>query len=139
MPSTLGTATPDVVGWVGVGVGDGDGEPVETTMFTVEPLSTFSSAAGSWLMTDPAGTVVLVCCVTVPSLRPAAVIALVASVCVMLVRSGTVACGLPLLTQYVTVSPRFSSVSAAGSCLNTCPPRRRRTCPSAGRPPVRSC
>ena len=64
------------------------------------PLSTFVPAAGSWLMTDPAGTVVLVACVTVPSLRPAPASAVSASAWVRLLRSGTVACGLPVLTQY---------------------------------------
>ena len=71
MPYKLGTATPLVVGLVvGVGVAVGDGEPVDTTMLTELPLSTFSLAAGSWRMTWPAGTVVLVSLVGVPSFRP---------------------------------------------------------------------
>ena len=46
MPNTLGTETPLALG-VGVGVGVGDGEPVETTMLTADPLSTFWPAGGS--------------------------------------------------------------------------------------------
>ena len=38
---TLGTATPDADG-----VGDGDGVPLETTMFTAEPLTTLVPASG---------------------------------------------------------------------------------------------
>ena len=50
-------------------------------------------------MTAPAGTVSLVSGVTLPSSSPASASAASASACVRLVRSGTVACGLPLLTQ----------------------------------------
>src|SRR5665647_2759378 len=68
MPYTLGMVTVDVVG---LGDGDGDGEPLDTTMFTADPLVTLTPAAGSWRMTSPLGTVVLGSGVTAPSSRPA--------------------------------------------------------------------
>ncbi len=58
---------------VGVGVAVGVGVPDETTMVTVAPLSTLSPAAGSWLMTEPAGTVVLVSVVADHEHEPGAV------------------------------------------------------------------
>jgi hypothetical protein len=49
--------------------------PLETTRFTAEPLVTLAPVAGLWLITSPAATVLLDCIVTVPTVRPAAVIA----------------------------------------------------------------
>src|SRR5689334_4744720 len=56
-PTTLGTVT--------------GGRPLETTRLTAEPTSTVAAAAGSWLMTTPTGTVLLLCCVITPATRPA--------------------------------------------------------------------
>ncbi len=67
-PTTFGTVT--------------SGGPLLTTRFTAEPATTFVPAAGVWLITVPAGTVGLDCVVTVPSARPAVVIAVVAAACV---------------------------------------------------------
>ena len=46
-------------------------------------------AAGFWLMTLPDATVLLDCCVTPPTVRPAPVMALVAAACVMPATFGT--------------------------------------------------
>ncbi len=77
----------------------GAGGPLETTKLTFEPFSTLVPAGGSCRITNPAGTVVLISEVTAPSLSFAAAIASSAATGVMFVRSGTVACGSPLLTQ----------------------------------------
>src|ERR1051326_7200257 len=55
-PTTFGTVT--------------GGGPLETTRFIAVPTSTVSPSSGSWLITMPAGTVVLVCCVIVPTTSP---------------------------------------------------------------------
>ncbi|HTV97886.1 MAG TPA: hypothetical protein VME42_17955 [Steroidobacteraceae bacterium] len=47
--------------------------------FTAEPLATLVPPAGLWLMTLPAATVLLDSMVTVPTTRPAPVIALLAA------------------------------------------------------------
>ena len=56
-PTTSGTAT--------------CGTPLDTTSATALPVSTCAPAAGDWLMIEPAGTVVLACVVTAPTVRPA--------------------------------------------------------------------
>src|SRR4051794_14297366 len=80
-PTTFGTAT--------------CGGPDETTRETALPLATCVAAAGVWLMTDPDGTVVLDAVVTVPTTRPAFVIAVVAAACVRPTTFGTATCGGP--------------------------------------------
>jgi hypothetical protein len=65
------------------------GSPLETTRFTAEPGATLAPAAGLSVITFPAVTVLLDCCVTVPTTRPAPVIAVVASACVMPTTPGT--------------------------------------------------
>src|SRR4051794_38539835 len=65
------------------------GGPDETTSATVLPLATCAPAAGFWLMTAPAATVVLVAVVTAPSVRPAPAIALDAAACVSPTTFGT--------------------------------------------------
>src|SRR5690242_1035738 len=72
-------------------------------------------------MTDPLGTVVLVALVTVPTIKPAAVIAAVAAVCVWLTTSGTGTCGGPLETTRSTALPTTTEVPAAGDSLITDP------------------
>src|SRR5947208_1891375 len=67
-PTTFGTAT-----------GVGGGAPLETTRLTAAPLATLVPAAGLSVITLPEATVVLDCCVTVPAVRPAPVMALVRS------------------------------------------------------------
>ena len=62
-------------------------------------------AAGVWLITDPAGTVVLDAVVTVPTVRPAPVIAVVAAACVRPTTLGTATCGRPDETTSATALP----------------------------------
>jgi hypothetical protein len=53
--------------------------PVDTTRATAEPFATLVPAAGLSLMTLPELTVLLDCMLTVPTVRPAPVIAVVAA------------------------------------------------------------
>jgi hypothetical protein len=76
-PTTFGTAT--------------CGGPDDTTRSTSLPAETCVPDSGDWLITEPAATVVLDCVVTVPTTRPALVIAVVAAACVRPTTSGTVA------------------------------------------------
>jgi len=64
--------------------------PVDTTSATAEVAATLVPAAGFWLITLPAGTVVLDCCETVPSASPAPAIAVVAAASVRLTTFGTI-------------------------------------------------
>src|SRR5256714_224163 len=65
------------------------GEPLETTRLTAEPLATLVPAVGLSLMPLPAATVLLDCCVTAPTMRPAPVMALVAAACIWPTTFGT--------------------------------------------------
>jgi hypothetical protein len=58
-------------------------------MLTAEPLATLAAAAGLSLMTLPEATVALACIVTVPSVRPAPVMAVVAAAWVLPTTFGT--------------------------------------------------
>src|SRR4029078_11502830 len=107
MPTTLGTAT--------------CGRPEETTSDTALPTLTCVALIGDWLMTDPAGTVVLVAVVTVPTTRPAFVIAVVAAVCVRPTTLGTATCGRPEETTSETALPVFTCVPLSGVWLMTEP------------------
>ena len=71
-------------------------------------------AAGFWLITDPAGTVVLDAVVTAPSVRPALVIAVVAAACVWPTTFGVATCGSPVETTSATALPVATCVPAAG-------------------------
>jgi hypothetical protein len=68
--------------------------PLLTVRFTAEPVATIEAATGLSLMTVPEATVELLCIVTVPTTRPAPVMALVAAVCVIPVKFGTATCDL---------------------------------------------
>ena len=65
-------------------------------------------------MTEPAGTVVLEAVVTVPTVNPAVVIALVAAVCVSETTSGTATIGGPDDTTSATALPTTTWVPAVG-------------------------
>ena len=103
MPTTFGTDT----------------LPLETTRFTAEPASTAVPADGLSLMTLPEGTVVLDCVVTVPTVSPAAVIALLAAAWVLPTTFGTDT--LPLETTRFTAAPGDSALPAVGLSLMTLP------------------
>ena len=93
--TTFGTA-------IGPGAGAG---PVETTRFTADPAATPMPAAGFWLITRPAATVALDCCVTAPTTSPAPVIAVLAAACAWFTTFGTV-------TGPVVTSHRVNRASA---------------------------
>ena len=84
------------------------------TRLTALPAATDVPAAGLSLMTDPAGTVALDAVVTVPTVRPAAVIALVAAACVRPTTFGTLTGAGPDDTTRFTALPAATDVRAAG-------------------------
>src|SRR5262249_52054261 len=106
-PTTFGTAT--------------CGGPDGTTSATALLITTCVPAVGFWLITDPAGTVVLDCVVTVPSVRFAPVIAVDAAVCVRPTTFGTATCGGPEETTSATALLMTTCVPAVGFWLITDP------------------
>src|SRR4051812_36221209 len=106
-PTTFGTAT--------------CGRPDETTSATALPTLTCVAAVGFWLITDPDGTVVLDAVVTVPTTRPAPVIAVVAPACVRPTTLGTATCGGPDETTSATALPAATCDPAIGVWLMTTP------------------
>src|SRR6185295_11854917 len=90
------------------------GGPDETTCATALPTFTCVAAVGFSLMPHPDGTVVLDAVVTVPTVRPAVVIADVAAVCVRPTTFGTATCAGPDETTSATALPTFTCVAAAG-------------------------
>src|SRR5204862_8103352 len=108
----------------GGGGGGGGVAPLETTRLTAEALATLVPAAGLSLITLPEATVVLDCCVTVPAVRPALVMALVAAACVWPTTFGTatwVGGGAPLETTRPTAAPRVTLRPSPGRSLITLP------------------
>src|SRR4029077_14401665 len=106
-PVTLGTAT--------------CGKPEETTSATALPTLTCVPATGVWLITDPAGSVVLVAVVIAPTVRFAPVIAEDAAAWVRPVTLGTATCGKPEETTSATALPTLTCVPATGVWLITEP------------------
>src|ERR1019366_3188787 len=106
-PTTFGTAT---------GAG-----PVEITRFTADPRATSVPATGLSLITLPDATVPLAAVVTVPTTRPAPVIAVAAAACVCPTTFGTATCAGPVETTRFTADPRATSVPATGLSLITLP------------------
>jgi len=107
IPTTFGTIT---------GAG-----PLETTRLTAEPALTDVPATGLSLITLPDGTVPLAAVVTVPTTRPAFVIAVVAAACVIPTTFGTVTGAGPLETTRLIADPAFTNVPATGLSLITLP------------------
>ena len=99
-PTTLGTAT--------------CGGPEEATSATALPAVTCVPAAGDWLITEPAGTVVLLAVVTRPTRNPALLNAVVAAVCVKPTTDGTVTGGAPDETSRATALPLVTCAPPAG-------------------------
>jgi hypothetical protein len=95
--------------------------PVEMTNATAEPSATLVAAAGVSLMTFPLVTVALDACVTVPTVKPALVRAVVAADCVSPTTFGTLTGGGPLETTSATAAPFATLVAAAGLSLMTAP------------------
>src|ERR671923_54652 len=99
-PTTCGTAT--------------CGSPDETTRATALPTVTDTPASGDWLITDPAGTVMLDAVVIAPTVRFAPVIAVVAAACVSPTTCGTATCGRPDETTSATALPTITDTPASG-------------------------
>src|SRR5205807_9388485 len=98
--------------------------PGETTRSTAEPLAESAPAAGFWLITMPDANVVLDCCVTAPTVRAAALMALVAAASVSPTTFGTatgVGAGAPLETTRSEERRVATRVPAAGLWLITLP------------------
>src|SRR5205085_10622714 len=95
--------------------------PLETASLTPEPLATLVPAGGPALMTLPAVTVLLDCIVTVPRVRPAPVMALVAADCVWPTTFGTAICAGPLETTRLTGEPLATPARRASVLLMTLP------------------
>ncbi len=95
--------------------------PLDTTRFTDEPVFTLVPAVGFSLMTLPDATVLLACVVTVPTTKPAVVIAVLAALCVSPTTFGTLTCAGPLDTTRFTDEPVFTLVPAVGFSLMTLP------------------
>ena len=106
-PTTLGTVTLH--------------GPLETTSATALPNCACVPAAGVWLITNPAATVLLHCWVAVPVTRPAPVSAVPAAVCVWPTTLGTVTLHGPVETTKATALPDCTWASAAGFWLITSP------------------
>jgi hypothetical protein len=106
-PTTLGTVT---------GAG-----PDDTVRFTAEPASTLAPPGGLWLITSPEGTVELDAVVTVPTVRPAPVIAVDAADCVSPTTLGTVTGAGPEDTVRFTAEPGATLAPALGLSLITLP------------------
>src|SRR3954453_7968512 len=74
------------------------GRPEEITRATALPTTTSAPAAGFWLITEPAGTVMLDAVVTVPRTSCAPVIAADAASCIRPTTPGALTCGKPVDT-----------------------------------------
>src|ERR1700739_3353727 len=96
----------------------GTDTPLETTSASALPRLTYVPAVGLSLITLPTVTVVLAAVVTVPSVRPAEVIDVVAAAWVDPTTFGT---DTPLETTSATALPPFPDVPAVGLSLITLP------------------
>src|SRR3954469_2132960 len=90
------------------------GRPEEITSATALPTTTSAAAAGFWLITEPAGTVMLDAVLMGPTVRPMLVSAVEAVACGLLVTSGTATCGKPEEITSATALPTMTSAPAAG-------------------------
>src|SRR3954467_13319033 len=90
------------------------GRPDETVSAIALPTTTSAFAAGFWLMTDPAGTVMLDAVVIVPSTSCAVVSAVVAAACVSPTTFGALTCGRPVDTVSAIALPTTTSAPAVG-------------------------
>ena len=97
------------------------GNPDDTTSATALPAAACAPATGVWLITDPAGTVVLDVVVTAPTVSPVFVIAVVAAACVRPATFGTVTGGS--VEVRISIAARFqrSAVGAVSLIVATLP------------------
>src|SRR5271165_567282 len=96
-------------------------EPDEITKLTADPVLTSVPATGLSLITLPEGTVLLDAVVTVPTTKPAPVIAVIAAACVCPTTLGTATCAGPDEITRLTADPTLTSVPATGLSLITLP------------------
>src|SRR3954471_23323526 len=97
------------------------GSPEEITSATALPTTTSAPAAGFWLITEPAATVMLDDVLIAPTVKPALVSALDALAWGWFVTSGTATCGRPEEITSATALPTTTSAPAAGLWLITEP------------------
>src|SRR3954471_2796891 len=90
------------------------GRPDETVSAIALPTTTSALAAGFWLMTDPAGTVMLGAVVIVPTTSCAVVIVVVAAAWVNPTTFGALTCGRPVEIVSAITLPTTTSALAAG-------------------------
>src|SRR3954467_7146406 len=90
------------------------GKPEEITSATALPTTTSVPAAGFWLITEPAATVMLDDVLIAPTVRPMLVSALDAFACGWFVTSGTATCGRPDEITSATALLIRTSAPAAG-------------------------
>src|SRR3954453_11689468 len=90
------------------------GRPDEITSATALPMRTSAPAAGFWLITEPAATVMLDVVLIAPTVRPMLVSALEAFAWGRLTTFGTETCGRPDEITSVTALPTTTSAPAAG-------------------------
>ena len=95
--------------------------PSDTTRFTALPGATCVPADGDWLITWPAGIVLLYCSLTVPTVRPAEVRVDAAADCVVPTTFGTVTGCTPSDTTRFTALPGATCAPADGDWLITWP------------------
>jgi len=119
--SATGTLTPGAPLFGLMEVSVGGAGPLDTTRFTVDPALIDVPAAGLSLITLPDGTVLLAAVVTVPTTKPAFVIAVAAAACVIPTTFGTVKDAGPLDTTRFTADPALTDVPATGLSLTTLP------------------
>src|SRR3954467_11952931 len=97
------------------------GRPDEIVSAIALPTTTSAFAAGFWLMTLPAGTVMLDAVVIVPTTSCAVVIAVVAAACVNPTTPGALTCGRPDETVSAIALPTTTAGLAVGFWLMTLP------------------
>jgi len=83
------------------------GTPDDTTRSTAAPLATCVPATGFWLITEPAGTVVLEAVTTAPTVRPADARLVEAAACVWPTILGTVTGGGASVAARISTAATF--------------------------------
>src|ERR687897_95968 len=80
-PTDVSAVVAAACGWFATSGTATCGNPHQITSATALPMTTSAPAAGSWLITDPLGTVMLEAVVIAPTVRPTEVSAMVAAAC----------------------------------------------------------
>jgi hypothetical protein len=116
--------------------------PPLTNRSTEEPFSTWAPDAGLERMTRPSATVVLASVVTVPTSRPASLIACSAAACCWLASVGTATCSTvgsgfspPLMATATATAPPSRSAASTATIAMMRRLRRRACSSSSSQPP----